>query len=233
MHSEPCTSTCSSLDYFLHLSSVRLKYQLLTYFLPPLIFVKSLDFRTSLTRCCAVLSRVRVYKPVGYIPPASSLHGDSLGKNAGVDCHSLLKGIFPTQGSNPGLPHWERILYCLSHQGSPRILEWVAIPFSRGSSWPRNWTGVSCTAGGFFTSWATREARPYSLPGESVNSLGREARGPHAAGGNKTRGNKSGRLFFLFSSNPVLSWRHLLPPELNFISNLELTNVFFSWKYLS
>ena len=42
-----------------------------------------------------------------------------------------------------------------------RILEWVAMPFSRGSSWPRNQTGVSCIAGGFFTSWATREA-PYT-----------------------------------------------------------------------
>ena len=38
-----------------------------------------------------------------------------------------------------------------------RILEWVAYPFSRGSSWPRNWTRVSCIAGGFFTSWAIRE----------------------------------------------------------------------------
>ena len=36
-----------------------------------------------------------------------------------------------------------------------RILEWVAFPFSRGSSRPRNRTGVSCTAGRFFTSWAT------------------------------------------------------------------------------
>ena len=36
-----------------------------------------------------------------------------------------------------------------------RILEWVAIPFSRGSSQPRDWTQVSHTAGGFFTSWAT------------------------------------------------------------------------------
>ena len=38
-----------------------------------------------------------------------------------------------------------------------RILEWVAIPFSRGSSWPRDQTQVSCTAGGFFTIWATRK----------------------------------------------------------------------------
>ena len=39
-----------------------------------------------------------------------------------------------------------------------RILEWVAFPFSRGSSQPRDWTQVSCIAGGFFTSWATRES---------------------------------------------------------------------------
>ena len=39
-----------------------------------------------------------------------------------------------------------------------RILEWVAFPFSRGSSQPRDWTQVSHIAGGFFTSWATREA---------------------------------------------------------------------------
>ena len=43
-------------------------------------------------------------------------------------------------------------------QGSPRILEWVAYPFSRGSSRPRDWTQVSCIAGRFFTIWATREA---------------------------------------------------------------------------
>ena len=39
-----------------------------------------------------------------------------------------------------------------------RILEWVAFPFSRGSSQPRDWTQVSCIAGEFFTSWATRKA---------------------------------------------------------------------------
>ena len=50
--------------------------------------------------------------------------------------HSLLQGIVPTQGSNPGLPHCRQILYQLSHQGTPRILEWVAYPFSRGSPDP-------------------------------------------------------------------------------------------------
>ena len=70
--------------------------------------------------------------------------------------HALFQGIFPTQGS-PGLQHCRQILYPLSHRGSPRILERVAYPFSRGSSQPRNRTGVSCIAGGFFTSWDTRE----------------------------------------------------------------------------
>ena len=41
-----------------------------------------------------------------------------------MGCHALPQGIFPTQGWNPGLPHCRQILYHLSHQGSPRILEW-------------------------------------------------------------------------------------------------------------
>ena len=40
-------------------------------------------------------------------------------------------------------------------------LEWVSIPFSKGSSQPRDQTQVSCTAGRFFTDWATREAQSY------------------------------------------------------------------------
>ena len=81
-----------------------------------------------------------------------------LGQNTGVGSLSLLQGIFPTQGSNPGLPNCRQILYQLSHKGSPRILEWVAYPFSSRSSWPRNWTWVSCIAGRFFTNWTIREA---------------------------------------------------------------------------
>ena len=59
---------------------------------------------------------------------------NSLGQNTGVGSLSLLQGTFPIQGSNPGLPHCRRILYQLSHKGSLRILEWVAYPFSSGSS---------------------------------------------------------------------------------------------------
>ena len=43
-------------------------------------------------------------------PPGSSVHGDSPGKNTGVGCHALLQDIFPTQGSNPGLPLCRQIL---------------------------------------------------------------------------------------------------------------------------
>ena len=100
--------------------------------------------------------------------------------NTGGGSHSLLQGIFPTEGSNLGIPYCKQILYHLSHQGSPilsmcvlcsvtlvfptlchlmdcsppgssvhkilqaRILEWVAMPFSRGSSRPRNWNHGSC-----------------------------------------------------------------------------------------
>ena len=84
---------------------------------------------------------------------------DFPGKNTWVGCHFLLQRTFPTQGSNPSLLHCKWILYQLSHKGTPRILEWVAYPFTRGSSQSRNQTGVSCIAGGFFTNWATREAQ--------------------------------------------------------------------------
>ena len=57
-------------------------------------------------------------------------------------------------------------LYKLSHKGSPRTLEWVAYPFSSRSFQPRNQTGVSCIAGGFFTSWAIGKA--YKLNNKSL-----------------------------------------------------------------
>ena len=56
---------------------------------------------------------------------------NSPGQNTGAGSLSLLQGIFPSQGSNPGLSNFKLILYQLSHKGSPRILEWVAYPFSR------------------------------------------------------------------------------------------------------
>ena len=48
---------------------------------------------------------------------------NALGQNTGVGSLSLLQGIFPTQGSNPGLSHCRQILYQLSHKGSPESEE--------------------------------------------------------------------------------------------------------------
>ena len=53
-------------------------------------------------------------------PPGSSVHGDSPGKNTGQGCHFLLQGIFPTQGSNLGLPHCRQTLYHLNVQESQK-----------------------------------------------------------------------------------------------------------------
>ena len=80
-------------------------------------------------------------------------------QNTEVGSLSLLQRIFPTQRSNPSLPHYRWILYQLSHKERQRTLEWVAYPFSRGSSWPRNWTGVSSITCKLFTNWAIREAQ--------------------------------------------------------------------------
>ena len=107
----------------------------------------SLAFSVESSESCSVISNS--LRPHGLYSS-----WNSPGRNTGVGSHSLLQGIFLTQGSNPGLPHCRRILYQLSHQGSPRILEWVTYPFSSKSSQPRNQTGVSCIASGFFTSWA-------------------------------------------------------------------------------
>ena len=69
-------------------------------------------------------------------PPGSSVHRDSPGKNIGVGCHALLQGIFPTQGSKPGLPLCRWILYCLSHQ----LIAWVQLDLKSVNIQP----GVPC-----------------------------------------------------------------------------------------
>ena len=69
---------------------------------------------------------------------------NSLGQNTGVGNLSLLQGIFPTQRSNSDLPHCRQILYQLSHKGRPRILKWVAYPFSSRSSQPNYQSWRTC-----------------------------------------------------------------------------------------
>ena len=83
----------------------------------------------------------------------ASLHGDSPAKNTRMGSRALRQGIFPTQGPNPSLPHYRQIVCHLSQQGSPGIVEWVAYPFSRGSSQP----GIE---------WGSPALRVDSLPAE-------------------------------------------------------------------
>ena len=88
--------------------------------------------------CCQDASVVSdSVRPHG-LQPTRLLHlWDSPGKNNGVDCHFLLQGIFPTQGSNPGLPHCRQMLYRLSHQGSSghkNYLKWINMLCASGGS---------------------------------------------------------------------------------------------------
>ena len=71
--------------------------------------------------CCAVLTQScpTLCDPMDCSLPGSSVHKDSPGKNTGLGCHALLWGIFPTQGSDPGLLHCRQILSRLSHQRGP------------------------------------------------------------------------------------------------------------------
>ena len=135
-----------------------------TPLLPPLCpQACSLSLHFHCRVCWVTQSCPTLCDPMDCRPPGTSVHADSPGKSTGAGCHALLQGIFPTQGLNPGLLNSWWILYHLSHQQSPRILEWAAFPFSRGSSQSRNQTGVSCTAGGFFYQL---QPTPVFLPGK-------------------------------------------------------------------
>ena len=82
-----------------------------------------------------ILSRlVRAFLPRSKQPHGQYSPWNFPGQNTGVGSLSLFQGIFPTQGSNPGLPHCRWILYQLNQKGSPRLLELVAYPFSSRSS---------------------------------------------------------------------------------------------------
>ena len=87
---------------------------------PWILFHWSLCFYavTLYVLCLVAQSCLTLCNLLGCSPPGSSVHGDSPGKNSGLDCRALLQGIFSTQGLNPNLLNCRWILYCLSHQGS-------------------------------------------------------------------------------------------------------------------
>ena len=78
--------------------------------------------------CLVAQSCLTVCDPMDCSLPGSSVQGDSPGKNTWVGCHAFLQEIIPTQVSNWGLPHYSRILYRLSHNGSPGILVGYPVP---------------------------------------------------------------------------------------------------------
>ena len=69
--------------------------------------------------CLVAQSCPALCDPMDCSPSGSSAHGDSPGKNTGLDCHALLQGFFPTQEPNQDLLHCRQILYQQSYQGSP------------------------------------------------------------------------------------------------------------------
>ena len=100
-------------SYFLHISTNESGLNLGSCALKP-VFLALL--RVSSISCSVVPDSLRSH---GLYPARLLCPWDSPGKNTGVGCHSLLQGIFPTQGFNPGLLHCKEILYHLSQQGSP------------------------------------------------------------------------------------------------------------------
>ena len=79
------------------------------------------DNRMKLSESCSLVSDS--LRPHGLYSP-----WNSPSQNTGEGSLSLLQGFFPTQGLNPGLWHCRPILHQLSHEGNPRILEWVTYP---------------------------------------------------------------------------------------------------------
>ena len=87
--------------------------------------MRYLRFHVSVMSCSAVVSTS--VRPNGLQPTRLLSPWDFPGKNTGVGCHFLLQGIFPTQGSNPGLLHCRQTLYPLGHQGSLKYLKQTKI----------------------------------------------------------------------------------------------------------
>ena len=107
---------------------------------------------------CLLVSEVKVAQlcPTLCDPMDYTVHGILQPRIPELVAFPFSRG-FPNPGIEPRSPALQVDSLPAESQGSLRIMEWVAYPFSSGSSWHRNQTGVSCTAGGFFTNWARRE----------------------------------------------------------------------------
>ena len=126
-----CPTLCSSIDCSLPGSSVHEIFQARTLEWTQVSVIADRFFSFSATRHWDP-QKTSESESRSVVSDSLQPHGryspqNSPGQNTGVGSRSLLQGIFPTQGSNPGLPHCRQILYQLSHRGSPRILEWGSL----------------------------------------------------------------------------------------------------------
>ena len=143
-------------------------------------FLKKSKNRTIML-CLVAQSRPTLCDPIDCSQPGSSIHGEN------APCIPLIwventqpTSVFSRQEywnrlpclppgdlPNPGIelrsPTLQMDSLLSEPPRKPRILEWVAYPFSRGSSQPQNWTGISCIAREFFTNWAIRETQNYHI----------------------------------------------------------------------
>ena len=126
-------------------------------------------FKSSKTNICLLLYLGENYESASHSVLLYSLqpHGlfsprNSPGQNTGLGSLSLLQGIFPTQGSNPGLPHCRRILYQLSHQGSQKY--WSGKPIPSAGDHPNPGTELGSPA-------LQGDSLPAELSGNPVNIL--------------------------------------------------------------
>ena len=114
-----------------------------------------------------LLSLVRFFETPWAVTYQAPLSMGFSGNSPGVDCHFLLQGIFPTQGSNPGLPHCRQTLYRLSHQGSQMVI----CSISDHVRWHcRNWQPTPVFLPGEFH--GQRSLVGYSLWGHTVRHDG-------------------------------------------------------------
>ena len=93
--------------------------------------------------------------------PGSSVHGDSPGKNTGMGCYALLQGIFPVQGSNPRLLHWQVDFFTTEPSGK----SWIA----------HHWHEFSVSLGLTLQAWFSL-TDSFSLTFSQIYKLGLEER---------------------------------------------------------
>ena len=92
-----------------------------------------MDYYSAMRACLVAQSCQTLCDPMDCSPPGSSVHEDFPGKNTGVGLSCPLPGDLPNLGIEPRSPALQADPLPFEPQGNPRVLEWVAYPFSQGS----------------------------------------------------------------------------------------------------